>query len=118
MCPGGASRTHCGRRALWYTSAARMPGAVSKPARRSWGARLGKAGADTAMQLTRGLFYPAHGESDGLVTPASARWGHWRGVLEGVSHQQRVDAFRRDGNGFDVCGFYIRLVQDLARLGF
>lgn len=84
----------------------------------SWGARLGKAGTDTAMQLTRGLFYPAHGESDGLVTPASARWGHWRGVLEGVSHQQLVDAFRRDGNGFDVCGFYIRLVQDLARLGF
>lgn len=84
----------------------------------SWGARLGKARADTAMLLTHGLFYPAHGESDGLVTPASARWGHWRGTLEGVSHQQLVDVFGKDRDGFAVCGFYIRLVQELVRLGF
>lgn len=84
----------------------------------SWGARLGKARADTAMLLTHGLFYPAHGESDGLVTPASARWGHWRGTLEGVSHQQLVDVFSKDRDGFAVRGFYIRLVQGLVRLGF
>ena len=84
----------------------------------SWGARLGKMRADVAMQLTRGLFYPAHGDSDGLVTPGSARWGRWRGTLEGVSHQQLADVFRRDVNGFDVCGFYIQLVQGLAGLGF
>ena len=84
----------------------------------SWGARLGKARTDTAMLLTHGLFYPAHGESDGLVTPASARWGHWRGTLEGVSHQQLVDVFGKDRDGFAVCGFYIRLVQELVRLGF
>lgn len=84
----------------------------------SWGARLGKARADTTMLLTHGLFYPAHGESDGLVTPASARWGHWRGTLEGVSHQQLVDVFGKDRDGFAVCGFYIRLVQELVRLGF
>lgn len=70
------------------------------------------------MRLTHGLFYPAHGDSDGLVTPESARWGRWRGILEGVSHQQLVDVFRRDSGGFDICGFYIRLVQELVQLGF
>lgn len=84
----------------------------------SWGARLGRTRGDAAMRLTHGLFYPAHGDSDGLVTPESARWGRWRGILEGVSHQQLVDVFRRDSGGFDICGFYIRLVQELVQLGF
>lgn len=84
----------------------------------SWGARLGAHGADPAMQLTHGLFFASHGDrdSDGLVTPDSARWGNFRGVLEGVSHQQLVDAAGADHSGFDVCAFYLRLVQELAAL--
>ena len=69
------------------------------------------------MRMTHSLFYAAHGDSDGLVTPASARWGRYRGTLEGVSHQQLVDAQGVD-SGFDVCGFYTQLVQELARMGF
>lgn len=83
----------------------------------SFGARLLGARADGAMALTRGLFLPLHGESDGLVTPESARWGHYRGTIEGVSHQMLVDAFGRDVGGFHVRGFYIRLVRELAELG-
>lgn len=84
----------------------------------SWGARLGKHNADAAMRLTHGLFYPAHGDSDGLVTPQSARWGRYRGTLMGVSHQQLVDAQGVDSGGFDVRGFYVRLVQELVQMGF
>lgn len=84
----------------------------------SWGACLGSARTDGAMVLTRGLFYPLHGESDGLVTPASARWGAYRGTLAGVSHQQLVDAFGRDVPGFAPCRFYAGLVRELAGMGF
>ena len=84
----------------------------------SWGARLGRNNPDAAMQLTRGLFYPAHGDSDGLVTPASARWGRYRGTLENVGHQQLVDAAGRDVGAFDVRAFYIRLVRELTEMGF
>lgn len=84
----------------------------------SWGARLGKNRTDPAMCLTHGLFFASRGDSDGMVTPQSARWGRWRGILEGVGHQQLVDAAGADRNGFDVCGFYIRLVHELAQMGF
>lgn len=83
----------------------------------SWGARLDHARADRAMVLTRGLFYPLHGESDGLVTPVSARWGRYRGTLRGVSHQQLVDAFGRDTAHFSPCRFYAALVHELGRMG-
>ncbi|MGI6181635.1 MAG: lipase family alpha/beta hydrolase [Agathobaculum sp.] len=84
----------------------------------SWGACLGSARTDGAMMLTRGLFYPLHGESDGLVTPDSARWGVYRGTLAGVSHQQLVDAFRRDVPGLAPRRFYIHLVRELKENGF
>ncbi|MDO5141780.1 MAG: triacylglycerol lipase, partial [Eubacteriales bacterium] len=84
----------------------------------SWGARLGRGRGDAAMRLTHGLFYPAHGDSDGLVTPASARWGHWRGVLEGVSHQELADVLCRDQPDFSPPGFYVQIAQELAYRGF
>ena len=83
----------------------------------SWGTRIGTVHPDGAMMLTRGLFYPAHGASDGLVTPASARWGLYRGTLDGVSHQQVVDVFRKDAPGFSVKRFYISLARGLAEKG-
>ena len=83
----------------------------------SWGTRIGTVHPDGAMMLTRGLFYPAHGASDGLVTPVSARWGLYRGTLDGVSHQQVVDVFRKDAPGFSVKRFYISLARGLAEKG-
>ena len=81
----------------------------------SWGARIGARHADGAMALTRALFFFAHGASDGLVTPDSARWGAYRGTLEGVSHQQLVDVTA--GGDFDAVAFYRSLVFDLAEKG-
>lgn len=54
----------------------------------------------------------------GLVTPASARWGRYRGTLQNVSHQQMVDATGKDCGAFDVRAFYVRLVGELAEMGF
>lgn len=83
----------------------------------SWGARLDGAGWDPMdrlqLRLTR-----ADAPTDGLVSPDSAAWGRWRGTLAGVSHQDAVGGRRRKRPGFDAGAFYIRLVQELAEMGF
>lgn len=84
----------------------------------SWGTEIRRTHGDTAMMLTRGLFYPAHGVSDGLVTPDSAKWGSYRGTLQNVSHQQAVDVLQKDFPGFSARTFYCRMVRELAEKGF
>lgn len=83
----------------------------------SWGARLDRAGWDpmdrVQLWLTR-----ADAPTDGLVSPESAVWGNYRGTLEGVSHQDGVGGRRRKRPGFDAGEFYIRLVWELAEMGF
>ena len=65
------------------------------------------------LRLTR-----ADAPTDGLVSPDSAAWGRWRGTLAGVSHQDAAGGRRRKRPGFDAGEFYIRLVQELAEMGF
>ncbi|MCI9241598.1 hypothetical protein [Oscillibacter sp.] len=83
----------------------------------SWGARLDGAGWDPMdrlqLRLTR-----ADAPTDGLVSPDSAAWGRWRGTLAGVSHQDAAGGRRRKRPGFDAGEFYIRLIQELAEMGF
>ena len=45
------------------------------------------------------------------------RQGLYRGTLDGVSHQQVVDVFRKDAPGFSVKRFYISLARGLAEKG-
>lgn len=84
----------------------------------SFGAVLGRRFTDRAMAASRAASYLVQGESDGLVVPASARWGVYRGTIEGVSHQQLVDVFCRDLPHFSPCVFYVRLVHELRQAGF
>ena len=83
----------------------------------SWGARLDRPGWDPRdrfqLWLTR-----ADAPTDGLVSPASAVWGVYRGTLAGVSHQDSVGGRRRRRPNFDPGVFYVRLVQELAEMGF
>ena len=70
------------------------------------------------------------GENDGLVTPASAMWGNYRGVLRGatrrgVSHADEVDARRmnftrkaREGGVSDIRQVYVGIVSELKQMGF
>lgn len=83
----------------------------------SWGARLDGPVWDPMDRLQLWLT-KADAPTDGLVSPESAVWGHWRGTLEGVSHQDSVGGRRRKRPGFDAGEFYVRLVRELAEMGF
>lgn len=84
----------------------------------SWGARLGGSLHDPVMALFGAVCRPLDGETDGLVSPDSARWGEYRGTLERVSHQDLADALQRDLPHFKPCAFHVRLVRELAKKGF
>lgn len=70
------------------------------------------------------------GESDGLVTPASAQWGNFKGVLKGatsrgISHADEVDMRRRrlskktrEGCINDISDVYVKIIKDLKQLGY
>ena len=69
------------------------------------------------------------GENDGLLTPAAAKWGDFKGVYRGVgrrgvSHSDEVDMRRRrlsrkTGEGVsDILDVYRQIVSDLHERGF
>lgn len=73
------------------------------------------------------------GENDGLVSVESAKWGNFRGVIEGqkllgISHAHEVDAYRtnpklKEANGLPknsktIRDFYINLIAELKEEGF
>lgn len=84
----------------------------------SWGARLDGSLHDPVMALFGAVCRPLDGETDGLVSPVSARWGVYRGTLERVSHQDLADALQRDLPHFRPCAFHVRIVRELAKKGF
>jgi len=64
------------------------------------------------------------GDNDGLVSVSSAKWGTFRGVVEGalwaggVDHLNMVNQFFGITPGFDAPQFYIDVVCDLKNRGF
>lgn len=64
------------------------------------------------------------GDNDGLVSVSSAKWGNFRGVIEGawwsggVDHLNIVNQFFGVTPGFDAPQFYIDMVSDLKEKGF
>lgn len=68
------------------------------------------------------LYY--EGANDGLVSVTSAKWGNFRGVVEGalwsggVDHLNIVNQFFGITPGFDAPQFYIDLVSDLKSRGY
>lgn len=69
------------------------------------------------------LIRAVDGVSDGLVTPESAMWGDFRGIVtnrkhRGISHGDMIDLKREDYRGFDVVEFYVKLVEELKNKGF
>ena len=62
------------------------------------------------------------GPNDGLVGQASFRWGEDyiflnNGKRRGISHGDMIDITRSKVPGFDVCAFYVGLVNDLRQRG-
>jgi triacylglycerol lipase len=86
--------------------------------------------SDILMAVPYIFTYLVEGENDGLVTPSSATWGNYKGVLKGatnrgISHADAVDFRRRKftkksvkNKISDIKCFYVNLVAELKELGF
>ncbi len=85
--------------------------------------------SDLFMSLPYLVVYAFDGKSDGLVSPASAEWGNFRGVYSGnsrrgISHLDETDLrrfrlTRKQGAGIsDITHFYGDLAKELAGMGF
>jgi len=85
---------------------------------------LMRAASSAGPPLNAGyaIVKPLGGDNDGLVCPDSMAWGHCLGILEpsgkkGISHGDMIDLTRKNIPGFDVCEFYVGLVNDLREKG-
>ena len=63
------------------------------------------------------------GDNDGLVTVESAKYGEFKGVIEGkglrgVSHADAVDLRRRDNRSFNIIEQYVKIIDNLREKGF
>lgn len=66
--------------------------------------------------------YFGGGDNDGLVSINSMAWGNFYGILkpkgrQGISHGDVIDLTRKNIEGFDVCEFYVDLVNKLKVKG-
>lgn len=84
----------------------------------SWGASLSDSQDDFIMDLAGRIFCRLDGETDGLVSPQSAKWGNYHGTIERISHRDVVDCRKRDYQHFSATDFHIKLVNELAEKGF
>ena len=62
-------------------------------------------------------------QSDGLVSPDSAKWGEFKGIVKstktrGISHGDIIDLRRNDYKGFDVREFYVKMAAELKQMGY
>ena len=64
------------------------------------------------------------GANDGLVGVESAKWGNFKGVIDGawfspgVDHFNLVDHFFGVTSGFDPKKFYVDIACELKNMGF
>lgn len=79
--------------------------------------------SDPLLWLPYLIIRAVDGANDGLVTPESAMWGEFKGIIvnrrhRGISHGDMIDLKREDYKGFDVVEFYVNLVGNLKNMGF
>jgi triacylglycerol lipase len=85
----------------------------------SYGAAVSQAHVSPMLRRSWSLITAVEGPNDGLVSVASARWGTYLGTLHVDHFGQTPDmVFTHPAESFDALGFYVRLLQDLARRGF
>ncbi len=96
----------------------------------SYAAVMKNSFSDMFMCITHFIVNLVEGENDGLVTPKSAEWTNFRGVLKGstnrgISHADEVDMRRmrlsrkKSPEGVnDICDVYCDIVAQLKSLGY
>lgn len=96
----------------------------------SYSAVMSNSFSDIIMFIPHFVVNLVEGENDGLVTPKSAEWTNFRGILRGstnrgISHADEVDIrrmrlSRKNSNGRinDICDVYSQIVSDLKSSGY
>ncbi len=85
--------------------------------------------SDIIMAFQNAVVYLFERENDGLISPKSAEWGNFKGILRGntrrgISHADVVDIRRKpfsqvEGEGVkDIVDEYIKILYDIKELGF
>jgi len=83
----------------------------------------GAAGKGTEIPINpllrpgNSILYGAEGVNDGIVSVASARWGHFEEIVE-ADHAAQVGLSLGWSSRFSSKEFYLRIVRDLAENGF
>ena len=98
----------------------------------SFAGKMKKPFSDIFMWFLNLVISFSDGANDGLVSVESARWGNFRGVLEGrrffgISHPHEVDGYRTNpkikesenlpSGSKTIRDFYIALVRELKEMG-
>src|SRR5438132_171884 len=102
-CRAFNERTHDMPGVAYFSYGGDVPaGRVTAPLRRAWSLR-------TSVE----------GPSDGMVSLASARWGEHLGTVRADHFAQTPDmTVVHPAEDFDALGFYVHLLENLARRGF
>lgn len=79
--------------------------------------------SDILMVIPHFIVKLIEGDNDGLVTPNSAKWGDYKGLISGktkrgISHADIVDFRRMNYSKIDIRSVYISIVEDLKNNGF
>lgn len=79
--------------------------------------------SDILMFIPHFVVKLIEGDNDGLVTPNSARWGEYKGLIcgntkRGISHADIVDFRRMNYSQMDIRDVYIGIVENLKNNGF
>ena len=78
------------------------------------------------MLATWAIMKPYEGDNDGLVSVTSAKWGNFRGVLDGgswswlggVNHFAEVGALVIVTPGYDAPTVFVKIAADLKNMGY
>ncbi len=85
----------------------------------SYGGAVSQVHVTPVLRRAWSLLTAMEGPNDGMVSTASARWGEYLGTLHADHFAQTPDkTFVHPKEDFDALGFYVRLLEDLARKGF
>lgn len=77
----------------------------------------------TLMGVTWAIMLPFEGANDGLVSVNSAKWGNFRGTIEGawyglgVDHMAAVGLMSLPTPGYDAADHFVNIVSDLKSRG-
>ncbi|MFA6308913.1 MAG: triacylglycerol lipase [Clostridia bacterium] len=96
----------------------------------SYAAVMKNSFSDITMVIPHSVVGFIEGENDGLVTPESAAWTNFKGIIKsstnrGISHADEVDLRRKRFTGktevegvTDIVDVYIKIVSDLKDMGY